>query len=902
MGMGEPLANYPRLAAALHRLTDKAPDGLGLSQRAITVSTVGLVPAIGRLADEGLNLTLAVSLHAPDDELRDTLVPVNTRWKVAEVLAAADAYAARTGRRYSIEYAMIRDVNDQPWRADLLGDLLAPRLAHVNLIPLNPTPGSAVGRLAQTGRARIRSPSGRARRRSHRPGHARSRDRRCLRAAGRSRISMRGAGGQLVGLLRDAARLDRTQSDPVVSLRNAVGVAAPLAIAIAAGVPSAGLPSTIGALQTGFADRPGPYRLRVLRMLGTALAAATTSGLAVLASTSNLGSAALILVLAFCAGLLLTAGPAATQVGTASVAAALIIGHIAQPPGNAFHIALLVFAGGAGQALLAVAAWPLRRHLPERLALAGLYRELAGMARRPQGPQTGPQAGPAIDTVRQTLYGLGHDYGPSVEAYRVLLDEAERIRREVIVLAALVERLTDDGDPVSAGLVRAALVAAGDVLDHVADALAEGRPIEHVTLAPARKSVRTASERLEAPGPSRGELTRRATAARLRKLAGQLRAVIETSTPGASEGGRPEVRDLISGLHLRDPIATLRANLTPDSAILRHAARTAVLVAGSDLVVRLAGYGRGYWVPLTVLVVLRPDFASTFQRAVMRVVGTVIGLLVATELLHWIPGGDWYYVALIGVFYFGVRFAGPGNLGLTAISLSGLVVVLLTVSGVPAHTTLVARSSDTAIGGALALVATLFFPLWERTLVPARLADLLGAYRAYLAALADPRSTLDERQRARAGARLARSNAQASVDRARAEPVTGRSAVELGEAVLANSHRVVHALMTVDSLRAALQEAGGAPELDALLHQAGLALHACEQAVRTSSAPHGAPSLRAAQEELHAFLTAHPERVGGVETAGAFADASDRLANAVDTLVSELRRQLGARAAVRSNA
>jgi 23S rRNA (adenine2503-C2)-methyltransferase len=142
MGMGEPLANYNRVAAALHRLTDTAPVGLGLSQRSITVSTVGLVPAIDKLADENLNVTLAVSLHAPDDELRDTLVPVNTRWKVGEVLAAADRYAARTGRRYSIEYAMIRDVNDQPERADLLGALLSPRLAHVNLIPLNPTPGS----------------------------------------------------------------------------------------------------------------------------------------------------------------------------------------------------------------------------------------------------------------------------------------------------------------------------------------------------------------------------------------------------------------------------------------------------------------------------------------------------------------------------------------------------------------------------------------------------------------------------------------------------------------------------------------------------------------------------------------------------------------------------------------
>ncbi|MEO6884981.1 MAG: 23S rRNA (adenine(2503)-C(2))-methyltransferase RlmN [Jatrophihabitantaceae bacterium] len=142
MGMGEPLANYTRLIAALHRLIDPAPAGLGLSRRSITVSTVGLVPAIDKLADEDLGVTLAVSLHAPDDDLRDTLVPVNTRWKVAEVLAAADRYAARTGRRYSIEYAMIRDINDQGWRADLLADLLAPRLAHVNLIPLNPTPGS----------------------------------------------------------------------------------------------------------------------------------------------------------------------------------------------------------------------------------------------------------------------------------------------------------------------------------------------------------------------------------------------------------------------------------------------------------------------------------------------------------------------------------------------------------------------------------------------------------------------------------------------------------------------------------------------------------------------------------------------------------------------------------------
>ena len=142
MGMGEPLANYASVLAAVRRITDPAPDGLGISQRAVTVSTVGLVPAISRLAAEGLSVRLAVSLHAPDDELRDELVPVNRRWKIAEVLAAARGYAAATGRRVSIEYAMIRDVNDQVWRADLLASLLAGQLAHVNLIPLNPTPGS----------------------------------------------------------------------------------------------------------------------------------------------------------------------------------------------------------------------------------------------------------------------------------------------------------------------------------------------------------------------------------------------------------------------------------------------------------------------------------------------------------------------------------------------------------------------------------------------------------------------------------------------------------------------------------------------------------------------------------------------------------------------------------------
>ena len=145
MGMGEPLANYKRLMTATRTMLAPQPEGLGMSARHITVSSVGLVPAINLLADEGLQLTFALSLHAPDDNLRDELIPVNSRWKVDEALDAARNYFEKTGRRVSIEYALIKDMNDHAWRADLLAKKLNDRglgWVHVNPIPLNPTPGS----------------------------------------------------------------------------------------------------------------------------------------------------------------------------------------------------------------------------------------------------------------------------------------------------------------------------------------------------------------------------------------------------------------------------------------------------------------------------------------------------------------------------------------------------------------------------------------------------------------------------------------------------------------------------------------------------------------------------------------------------------------------------------------
>jgi 23S rRNA (adenine2503-C2)-methyltransferase len=136
MGMGEPLANYERVRESIRRLVDV----MGMSARSITVSTVGVAPAIRRLAAEPWPVRLALSLHATDDELRDRLVPLNTRYPIDDLVAAADEFRRSKGRRVSLEWTLIDGVNDTPDQARALASIAAEIRAHVNIIPLNPTP------------------------------------------------------------------------------------------------------------------------------------------------------------------------------------------------------------------------------------------------------------------------------------------------------------------------------------------------------------------------------------------------------------------------------------------------------------------------------------------------------------------------------------------------------------------------------------------------------------------------------------------------------------------------------------------------------------------------------------------------------------------------------------------
>ncbi|HEX2914278.1 MAG TPA: 23S rRNA (adenine(2503)-C(2))-methyltransferase RlmN [Chloroflexia bacterium] len=141
MGMGEPLANYQNLWKAIRRFND--PEGVNLSARKMTVSTVGLAPMIRRFADEDLQVNLAISLHAANDTLRSSMMPVNNRFPIAELIDACKEYIAKTNRRLSFEYTLVEGQNDSPAAGRELGHLLKGMLCHVNLIPMNPVPGSS---------------------------------------------------------------------------------------------------------------------------------------------------------------------------------------------------------------------------------------------------------------------------------------------------------------------------------------------------------------------------------------------------------------------------------------------------------------------------------------------------------------------------------------------------------------------------------------------------------------------------------------------------------------------------------------------------------------------------------------------------------------------------------------
>lgn len=693
--------------------------------------------------------------------------------------------------------------------------------------------------------------------------------------------------------VKRSLRLDFSQSDPVVAARNACGVAIPLLVGVALGNVSIAVFGAVGALFASFADRPGSYRLRLARMGVTSLAAGIGGGLSVLCGHSVPLSLLLVAVFAFTTGMLLSLGANVAQVGIAATAVAIVLNRFPLPPSGALGVAAVVTTAGLVQSLLALAGWPLHRHAPERAVLADLYDGLAARTRSEHPKMTAPGAGVLLEKARATITGFGHGHGPSMLSYRGLLDEGERIRLEVMALGYCLERFERAGKADQLDAVRRLLRDAGHALDAVAAALRKGRVFEDSSLAlVAEAATRLRDVMARYPDSPTG----RFASLHARALAGQLRACARMVTPGAVEGRVQERPGRVGGVRmsLQAPLDILRANLRLDSAVARHAIRLTVLVTATDLLARLLpGSDRGYWIPLMVLLLLRPDFAATLHRTSSRLAGTLVGLGVGTAATYVLGRGSPYaLVALIVIFVFGVRLSGAPNAFFMGIWTAAYLVALLELAGIPAGAVALPRLLDTLVAGILAVAATVVWPAWERTYLPVRIAALLRAYRQYLEAITDPGPNKERIDAARVRARLARSNAQASLERTQAEPVAGQSALFTGEGVLVQSHLLVQAAMVVDAARLSLR--AGQQPVEGLMRQLGpfmadcsATLKACETAVVQGAAPRGAVVLRASYLALRDAMDKDPAQAETVQLA--VLDAADRIANALDTTVHLLK-------------
>jgi uncharacterized membrane protein YccC len=675
-------------------------------------------------------------------------------------------------------------------------------------------------------------------------------------------------------LLKTLLHTGKRDVPVTVALRNTAAIVLPLLIGALTDHLFAGLGISAGALNTMFADQPGPYRLRLRRMLLTAIAA----GVAAFAGTA-LGQWPVALLLAaaawgFGAALLVAVDAHLTRVGLTSLILLVVLGAEPQTVADAIPVGLLIFAGGLLQTLFAIAAWPLQRYRPERMALAQGFRGLAGFARAEVGSDVATALPPSLNDLQALLFGAGRARGRAVEAFRVLAELSERIRLELFALAS--QQASCEQAEIRAALA-GARGAAAEVLTTIANAL------EQAALPASRAALDAYAQAIaridSAPASAEAEVAN----ARIAALGGQLRAAVRNTDTAGSRG---EIRALRSEFRLpralqsAHPLPILRANLRLSSPAFRHAIRCGACVAIAMQLAHVLPLSRGYWMPMTVAIVLKPDFGATWRYGLLRVAGTIGGLLLTTAVLHFGGlGGFWTSLALMAVLCFAFRELASVHYGIAVVCLTGLVVILLSFYGIPAADSVLARSIDTALGSALALLAYLLWPTWERGREREVVAHMLDAYRDYL--IATLHGSKQARHDTRIEARAARSAAQASLDRLRSEPAS-RANAPRAEALVAQANRIVRAAMMLEAARGDVDDAP-VPNEGAFAGVCDAAMREAADALRHARAPQGEFRLRSGQRTLMASLA---------ENADAFAvtlrDASDRIVDAIDSLLHVL--------------
>ena len=626
---------------------------------------------------------------------------------------------------------------------------------------------------------------------------------------------------------------DRTKVQPLIGVRNTIGIAIPLITATAIGEPFIGFLGSLGAMNTALLDGSDPYLPRGRRMLAAATLSAVAVCAGALAGAHPLLAAMLIAFWALGAGLLVALDTAAADIGLLSLVMVLVFVGQPMTPQRALTAGLIAFAGGCLQTLLSVSLWPFRRYEPERRVIAGLYSEIAAMAASPIRTSEAPRATAQATEAQLVIRALAQSHSVQGDRYVSLVSQAERIRLSVLA-------------------VRDAPFL-GEV-SFIAEAVARTLRGEPASVDPHWFAA----------------VTHQA-------LAGQLRAAWDLAVSSTLAGRVAFERRQLTRpwtLRVESGFATLRANLTLRSSAMRHALRLTIAVLAGELLAKFTGGARSYWLPMTAAIVLKPDFTATFSRGVLRIIGTMAGLAVATALFHFIALNAFIEVAVAVVIVFIFRTFGPAHYGILTGALTAYIVVLFALSGQPPGDVVRERALHTVLGGTLALALYGLWPTWERTQILSVLANMLEAYRLYFRAVYDRSPDLE---RLRLEGRLARSNMEAALDRFMAEPGADADAATLLSQMMASSHRVIHALVAIEA---------GSPEITpdflSFAHRVEITLHSLAGALRGGSfRKDGLPDVRSAQRNLAA--TGHH-----------LAAEADRLTNSLNTLSEKVAALLWA--------
>ncbi|MFL6415639.1 MAG: FUSC family protein [Bryobacteraceae bacterium] len=689
-------------------------------------------------------------------------------------------------------------------------------------------------------------------------------------------------------------RLDKSKINSLwIALRNSLAVALPLGVGIQIGNPSAAVAVATGALNVSYSDGTDAYSQRARRMLIWSL----LGGIAVFigSATGRLHVTAILVAMAwaFMAGMLIAVSTRAGDLGLNTLV--VLVVFAARGPttvGGAVDAALLVLGGGLLQMTFALLLWPVHPYDPEKRAIAAAFRDLAAyLGDSAESALAATLATPTRE-VQEALGALGRDHTAEGERLRVLVDQTDRIRLSSFQLRRLGAQLSGPEDSLGKDVDQVFEVAVR-LVNCVSDCLLGGERRRDLAglVSQVNAAVSVLRSHTDPDDSLAGDI-----AAAADVFIGQLRSVArlaDNATPEGEEESLQHEAAIPLRLRVGAWIEILRANLSFRSAVFRHALRLSMGVGLADALGHSISWDRSYWIPMTVAVILKPDFTATISRGALRLLGTVTGLMLATLLYHATPGTALTQLLLVGIFTFAVRMYGPANYGIFSICISGLIVFLIAETGIAPAEVVWLRLLNTTAGGLLALLAYTLWPTWERTLVSDAIAEMIDATRLYFQALIQ--SLGESRDAAfistiEAGHawRRARSNAEASVDRTAAEPRTSSEKVDCLNSMLASSHSLANAMAALEAgfLQSPMKTIP--PALDRFARDVDFTLYYLSAALRGSAAAHQTlPKLR----EDHRRLMEARQSLGD---AGEFVLLeTDRITVTLNTFREQVMRYMG---------